>query len=176
MAASPQNNGDESDAFLPETPKEKAPPKQEFEGCCAPWKWFLASPLKRYHFLIFLIFGIATIVWIPMYFMSAGGAQSYILGGVACIVMSFYALGHFKVLLGLKDQVDKMNKLNATFRQENKALKQEIDKLNFAERKLSSVQSELGIIKIQKSIYPTNNVLQKHSSVIFSLFFCDNIR
>eukprot|EP00486_Rosalina_sp_Unknown_P001460 CAMPEP_0201573476 /NCGR_PEP_ID=MMETSP0190_2-20130828/17353_1 /ASSEMBLY_ACC=CAM_ASM_000263 /TAXON_ID=37353 /ORGANISM="Rosalina sp." /LENGTH=171 /DNA_ID=CAMNT_0048000495 /DNA_START=232 /DNA_END=747 /DNA_ORIENTATION=- len=31
-----------------------------------------------------------------------------------------------------------------TFRKENKALKKEIDKLNFAEKKLSNVQSELG--------------------------------
>ena len=124
--------------------KDPAPPKQEYKGCCAPCKWFMAAPMKRYQFLIFFVFGLATIIWLSMYAITIGGAQSYILAGVACIVSSIYALFHFRTLLNLKDQVDKMNVLNVTFRKENKALKKEIDKLNFAERKLSSVQHELG--------------------------------
>merc|ERR1712228_60 len=118
------------------------PPKRP-GGICAPWKWFCESPLKRYQFLIFLIFGCLTIVWLLMFIGTAGGATSYILAGVAAIIMSGYGANHFRILLGLKEQVDKMSNLNRRFRAENAALQQEVDKLSRAREQLSSVESGL---------------------------------
>jgi len=119
---------------------EDAPPKRE-GGICAPWKWFCESPLKRYQFLVFLIFGMLTIVWLLMFITS--GATGYILAGVAAIIMSGYGANHFRILLGLKEQVDKMSKLNREFRAENAALQQEVDKLSRAREQLSSVEAGL---------------------------------
>merc|ERR1712048_1452477 len=50
---------------------------------------------------------------------------------------------HFRILLGLKEQVDKMSSLNRKFRAENAALQQEVDKLSRASEQLSSVESGL---------------------------------
>eukprot|EP01083_Nonionella_stella_P216855 779026_1 len=122
--------------------EQDAPPKHE-SGICAPWKWFCESPLKRYQFLIFLLFGGLTVVWLLMFVGTAGGSTSYILAGVAAIIMSGYGANHFRILLGLKEQVDKMSKLNREFRAENAALQQEVDKLSRAREQLSSVEAGL---------------------------------
>ena len=115
----------------------------QHSGICAPWKWFCESPLKRYQFLVFLIFGCMTIVWLLMFIGTGGGATSYILAGVAAIIMSAYGANHFRILLGLKEQVDKMSKMNRQFRAENAALQQEVDKLSRAREQLSSVEAGL---------------------------------
>eukprot|EP00483_Globobulimina_turgida_P004416 UN04425 len=78
-----------------------------------------------------------------MFIGTAGGATSYILAGVAAIIMSGYGANHFRILLGLKEQVDKMSKLNREFRAENAALQQEVDKLSRAREQLSSVEAGL---------------------------------
>mmetsp|Transcript_61275 Transcript_61275/g.97535 ORF Transcript_61275/g.97535 Transcript_61275/m.97535 type:complete len:279 (-) Transcript_61275:1047-1883(-) len=122
---------------------QEAPPKRD-GGICAPWKWFCESPLKRYQFLIFLLFGGLTIVWLLMFIVSGGNdSTAYILAGVAAIIMSGYGANHFRILLGLKEQVDKMSKLNREFRAENAALQQEVDKLSRAREQLSSVEAGL---------------------------------
>eukprot|EP01083_Nonionella_stella_P093586 262348_1 len=121
---------------------DDAPPKRE-GGLCAPWKWFCESPIQRYQFLIFLLFGGLTVVWLLMFVGSAGSATAYILAGIAAIIMSGYGANHFRILLGLKEQVDKMANLNQQFRKENAALQQEVDKLERAREQLCSVESGL---------------------------------
>merc|ERR1712154_406211 len=78
-----------------------------------------------------------------MFITSAGGSTAYILAGVAAVVMSGYGANHFRILLGLKEQVDKMASLNREFRVENAALQQEVDKLKRARVQLSSVEAGL---------------------------------
>jgi len=119
-----------------------APPKRA-GGICAPWKWFLEKPLQRKSFIMFLIPAALTIVWLIMFISSMGGATSYILAGVSAIIMSAMGANHFRILLALKEEVDKMSRLNQQFRAENMALQQEVDKLGRAREQLSSVEAGL---------------------------------
>lgn len=119
-----------------------APPKRA-GGICAPWKWFLEKPLQRKSFIMFLIPAALTVVWLIMFITSVGSATSYILAGVAAIIMSALGANHFRILLALKEEVDKMSRLNQQFRMENMALQQEVDKLGRAREQLSSVEAGL---------------------------------
>jgi len=123
--------------------QERDTPPQQEGGICAPWKWFCKSPLERYQFLIFLSFGVLTAVWLLMFITSDGGATAYILAGIAAIIMSGYGANHFRILLRLKEEVDKMSRLNREFRAENAALSQEVDKLSRAREQLSAVEAGL---------------------------------
>merc|ERR1719385_97141 len=119
-----------------------APPKRA-GGICAPWKWFLEKPLQRKSFIMFLIPAALTVVWLIMFITSAGGATAYILAGVAAIIMSALGANHFRILLALKEEVDRMSRLNQDFRRENMQLQQEVDKLGRAREQLSSVEAGL---------------------------------
>lgn len=156
---------------------DDGPPKRE-GGICAPWKWFCESPLKRYQFLVFLIFGGLTIVWLLMFITSAGGATSYILAGVAAILMSGYGANHFRILLGLKEQVDKMSKLNREFRAENAALQQEVDKLSRAREQLSSVEAGLkeSNRKLKENVEKFRKLDENLKKLADSNIVCANMR
>jgi len=110
-------------------------------GCKGALQWYMEKPLARWPFLLFLIFALLTLIWMIMYLV--GSTTGYILAGISAIVMAAYATNHFRLLLGLKEEVDKMGKLNKEFKQENASLRQEVDKLSRARVQLQSVDAEL---------------------------------
>jgi len=116
------------------------------------WEWFKEKPLQRWPFLLFILFGVLTVVWILMYLTSS--LSGYVLAAVFAMVMSFYGANYFRILLGLKEEVDKMDKLNRDFRAENVALKQEVDKLSRAREQLTNVQQKLqeSNVKLKQSL------------------------
>jgi len=63
-------------------------------------------------------------------------------GGIICDCYA-YGANHFRLLLGLKEEVDRMARLNREFKQENAALRQEVDKLTRARVQLQTVEGEL---------------------------------
>jgi len=72
-----------------------------------------------------------------------GSSTGYILAGVSAIIMAAYGANHFRLLLGLKEEVDRMARLNRQFKEENAALRQEVDKLSRARVQLQTVEGEL---------------------------------
>jgi len=120
---------------------DKPPEKKRAGGCKGACQWYMEKPLARWPFLLFLIFAAATVVWMIMYL--AGGTTGYIVAGISAIIMAGYGANHFRLLLGLKEEVDKMAKLNKEFKQENAALRQEVDKLTRARIQLQTVEGEL---------------------------------
>jgi hypothetical protein len=144
MTSYQQAAGDEKEAGYEEKSntnananENKAGPPQA-TGISAPFKWFWANPLKRYPFAIFVFFGILTFLWLILYFTAS--TTGYVMAGVAAVLMSCYGANHFRILLGLKEQVDKMSNLNREFRGENAALKTEVDKLSKAKDQLNGVE------------------------------------
>lgn len=111
-------------------------------GVCGPWKWFLKNPWERWPFLIFFAFGILTILWLVIY-ITGGSFAGYLAAGIAAVLMSLYGANHFRTLLGLKEEVDKLHKMNQNFRQENAQLTQEVDKLQKARVQLNGVETSL---------------------------------
>lgn len=116
---------------------DEQPPKQTRN----PFKWFMESPLKRYPFAVFILFGALTFLWLILYFTS--GETGFVMAGIAAIIMSIYGANHFRILLGLKAEVDKMSRLNNDFRTENASLKTEVDKLSKARIQLQEVEGGL---------------------------------
>jgi len=116
------------------------PPKRA-GGLKGAWQWYWEKPLNRWPFLLFLVFAALTVIWAIMYL--AGQKTGYIMAGVCAVVMAGYGANHFRLLLGLKEEVDKMAGLNRQFKQENAALRQEVDKLTRARVQLQTVEGEL---------------------------------
>ena len=106
-----------------------------------PWKWYLEKPLQRWPFLFFIIFGCLGILWLILY--AVGTSSAFILSGVCAIFMSLFGAYHFRILLGLREQVDKLSKLNKTFKAENAALTQNVNKLTKAREELNGVEVRL---------------------------------
>jgi len=105
------------------------------------WEWFKEKPLQRWPFLLFIVFFLLTFIWIIIYL--GGGVTGCALAGAFAIVMSLYGANHFRILLALKEEVDKMDKLNQSFRAENAQIRQEVDKLSRASENLTNVEVKL---------------------------------
>lgn len=115
--------------------------KKRSPGLRGAFEWFMESPWTRWPFALFILFGLASLLWLILYF--AEPSMGYMLAGISAIVMSLYGAYHFKILLGLKEQVDQYANLNKQFKQENAALRKEVDKLSHARVRLQTVQGEL---------------------------------
>jgi len=63
--------------------------------------------------------------------------------GVVVTVMSGFGAWHFRILMSLKEQVDRFKKLNAQFKREHGAMKQEISKMENANQELVATESRL---------------------------------
>jgi len=94
-----------------------------------------------------LLFAILCPIWIIM--RATGGLTADIVSGVAGFILACYGANHFRILLGLKEQVDKFRKNNRAFRKENGALKVEVSKLTKATEELTGVVA--GLQRLQKS-------------------------
>merc|ERR1719291_459209 len=104
----------------------QSPPERS--GICAPCIWFKESPMTRWTFAVMLLFGCLTPVWIVI--RATGTLTGDILSGLCAFILAWYGANHFRILLGLKEQVDKYSKNNAAMKEENAAMKVEVNKLN----------------------------------------------
>merc|ERR1712154_628755 len=59
------------------------------------------------------------------------------------LVLALYGAQHFKILLGLREQVDKMRALNGQFKSGNAELSVEVSRLRKGHEELSAVNSQL---------------------------------
>eukprot|EP01084_Bolivina_argentea_P065362 119139_1 len=137
--------GDTAQVNQPLTAKKapKPAPKEipKREGCCAPWEWFTESPLHRWQFGVFLVWSILPVVWIAIRFGSSLTAD--LLAGIFALVLAIYGANHFRILLGLKVEVDRFADNNKRFKEENMQLKTEVSKLSKASDELSEIQHRL---------------------------------
>eukprot|EP01084_Bolivina_argentea_P057785 105549_1 len=115
--------------------------KCERKGCCAPCQWFKEKPLSRWQFGVFLLFGFLTLIWLIM--KATGGITGEVLAGLCALILSCYAANHFRLLLGLKEQVDRFSKNNRRMKSENSAIRTEVSKLSKAQQELSAVHGRL---------------------------------
>eukprot|EP01084_Bolivina_argentea_P132287 233458_1 len=127
----------------------KGPPKTEYSGCCAPWKWFAQKPTKRWRFLIFFICGCLTILWLIMFIATPQNPQPYVYGGIICFIMCMWALNHFRILTKLTEQVDRLHRLNADFNEENKQLRTDVLTLAKTEKHLSGIKDQIKELNVK---------------------------
>mmetsp|Transcript_14713 Transcript_14713/g.13201 ORF Transcript_14713/g.13201 Transcript_14713/m.13201 type:complete len:279 (+) Transcript_14713:45-881(+) len=126
-----------------ETENNKGPPKKDY-GRCGMWKWYGEAPMKRFRFLIFFICGCVTVIWLLMFAAKPDEPGSYIFAGIICILMSLWAVAHFRLLTKLTNQVDKLYHLNLDFSAENRKLRKDVMTLSKTEKHLSGVQHRIG--------------------------------
>eukprot|EP00483_Globobulimina_turgida_P002713 UN02718 len=124
--------------FAKDTPPK--PPKRS--GICAACVWFKEKPLSRWQFIVMLLFAILTPVW--AFLRVTGSLTGDIVAGVGALILAVYAANHFRILLGLKEQVDRFAKSNQAFKSENVALKTEVSKLTKASEELTAISHRLG--------------------------------
>merc|ERR1719229_405527 len=72
-----------------------------------------------------------------------GSLTGDILSGVAALILALYGANHFRILLGLKEQVDKYARNNKAMKEENVQIKREVSKLSKASEELSGVSIQL---------------------------------
>lgn len=122
-----------------EAENNRGPPKKEY-GRCGMWKWYGEAPMKRWRFLIFFLCGCLTIIWLLMFAAKPNDPGSFIFSGVIVIIMSLWAVAHFRLLTKLTTQVDKLHHLNVDFCKTNKNLRKDVMTLSRTEKHLSGVQ------------------------------------
>ena len=66
-----------------------------------------------------------------------------VLGGVCALILACYAANHFRILLGLKEQVDRFSKNNRAFKSENAILRKDVSKLTKASEELTAITHRL---------------------------------
>jgi len=131
-----KDHGDMEDSMLDHGPVVK-PRKGPFQSCA----WFMERPLSRWIYAVFLLFGPVCLLWLIM--KAASGMTGDILCGLAAIVLSLWGAQHFKILLGLKRNVEALAKSNRAFKSENAEMQRQVDKLLKAQQELSATQDQL---------------------------------
>eukprot|EP01084_Bolivina_argentea_P126131 223394_1 len=130
------DHGDAEDSMLDKTTVK--PGRTGIFQSCA---WFNENKLRRWQFALFLLFGVATLLWLIL--RVTGSLTGDVLAGLSAIVLAVYGASHFRTLLGLKEQVDKFSRNNRAFKQENAAIKMEVDKLGKAREQLGATADQL---------------------------------
>lgn len=120
---------------------DSKPPPRERTGFLAPCLWFKEAPLRRWQFLVMCLPGIATILWIVL--KATSSITGEVLCGLSACLLAGYGSYHFKILLGLKENVDRYRRSNESFKLENGALNQEVSKLERAAEQLAEINSSL---------------------------------
>eukprot|EP00483_Globobulimina_turgida_P013734 UN13760 len=130
------DGGSDEDSML-----NKSQTKPVRSGPCQSCQWFKENPLRRWQFAVFLLFGILTLLWLILRVTSKLTGE--VAAGLCAFILACYGANHFRILLGLKEQVDKFGKNNREFKSENAALKTEVSKLSKAQEELGSTADRL---------------------------------
>lgn len=120
---------------------EKEHEKPERSGLFQSCQWFKENPLRRYQFAVFLLFGILTLLWLILRVTSSLTGDA--LSGLCALVLAGYGAQHFRILLGLKEQVDKYARYNRQFKSENSQLVGEVNRLERAQTELGDAADAL---------------------------------
>merc|ERR1719334_1520912 len=94
-------------------------------------------------FAVVLLFGPACIFWVIL--KASSGITGDILCGVSAIVLSLWGAQHFKILLGLKENVEKMARNNREFKKENGEMQRQVDKLLKAQVELAATHDTFSL-------------------------------
>merc|ERR1712129_411868 len=132
----PSKGDDAADSMLDKT---DIPPKRV--GICASCQWFKESPMTRWTFAIMLLFAVLTPIWIII--RATGSLTGDILSGLCAFILACYGANHFRILLGLKEQVDRFGKNNKAMKAENAQMKMEVNKLSKAQEELGATADRL---------------------------------
>jgi len=105
------------------------------------WSWFMKDPCSRWPLIFFLVVLLLSLIFLIVYPINSNDALYG--SGVVVTVMSGFGAWHFRILMSLKEQVDRFKKLNAQFKREHGAMKQEISKMENANQELVATESRL---------------------------------
>lgn len=105
------------------------------------WKWYWGSPVQNLPFLHFLIMLILSFALSIFWFMDPDSC--FIITGGIAMFMCIYALNKFRILIGLKKQVNKYRELNMLFRKDNIKLQKEIERCSKAHKELKQTKKRI---------------------------------
>eukprot|EP01084_Bolivina_argentea_P065360 119136_1 len=151
ITAEPQAG--EAETLVHKPTIKPAPKLPERKGCCAPCEWFQESPLHRWQFGLFLLFAILPFLFAGIRY---GGNKTIIgdvISGLFAVILAVHGANHFRILLGLKEEVDKFAHNNKDFKEQNIQLAMEVNRLERAIDELKNVE---------QSLTETSNAFQKN--------------
>ena len=101
-----ETNGETAPLLTGETrlTEDAPPPKPKYTGICQSCKWFRDDPWNRWPFMMMLIAAFLTPIWI-LTRASGSSLSADIISGVFAALFACYAANHFRIVLGLKNQV-----------------------------------------------------------------------
>jgi len=105
------------------------------------WIWFIKDPISRWPLLFFLLSFCLILVWLIIFLTSR--TEGYVISGIAGSITGIYGFYHFRLLMALKEQVERFTKLNQNFKNENSAVVQEVNKLQNAATQLRTTEDAL---------------------------------
>jgi len=115
-----------------------APKRKGLFQSCA---WFKEKPLRRWIYAAFLLFAPASMLWVIV--KASSGVTGDVLAGIGAVVLALWGAQHFKILLGIKENVDRLARSNREFKKESCAMKHQVDKLMKAHEELTATSDQL---------------------------------
>jgi len=130
------------------------------------WKWFKKDPVNRWLLIFFLITFCLVLVWVIIFFAS-GGSKGFIAAGVVGCFSALVGFYHFRLLMGLKEKVEKLSNLNSDLKRENVIVNREVNKLQEAEMQLKTTENALhqSLTKQKETLHNLTKLTQNLSTI-----------
>eukprot|EP01083_Nonionella_stella_P035248 96250_1 len=105
------------------------------------WKWYWQQPTARLPFLYFVLTLCSVPALSTFWWMDQDSA--FILSGVIGICIFMYAIHRFRILIGLKKQINKYKELNLEFKKDVLAVKAELARVRNAHSNLRKTKHRI---------------------------------
>jgi len=130
------------------------------------WIWFKTDPVNRWPFIFFLTTFCLVLVWIIIFFAS-GGSEGYIVAGIVGCLSALFGFYHFRLLMGLQENIEKLSQLNHDLKRENIIVNREVNKLQEAETQLKTTENVLhqSLIKQKETLHNLTKLTQNLSVI-----------
>ena len=128
------------DGTTPELRKRKKKVKNN-KSCKDWWIWYWSNPVDNlsfaHFFVMFLLCPILSIFWLM------DNDSCFIIAGSIGLFMSIYAFRKFRILIGLKREINKYKELNLKFKKDNIKLQKEVDRVLLAHKELKKTKKRI---------------------------------
>eukprot|EP00484_Ammonia_sp_Unknown_P012437 CAMPEP_0197057212 /NCGR_PEP_ID=MMETSP1384-20130603/94292_1 /TAXON_ID=29189 /ORGANISM="Ammonia sp." /LENGTH=274 /DNA_ID=CAMNT_0042491529 /DNA_START=17 /DNA_END=841 /DNA_ORIENTATION=+ len=129
----------ETDPLLRDSYHEQE--RRKYTGICASCQWFQDSPQQRWKFGFLLLFALLTPLWILLRLNETLTAD--IASGAVAFTLACYAANHFRLLLGLKSEIDEVVLLNKKHKAETQLLQHTVSYLQSTREELDGITGQL---------------------------------
>lgn len=130
----------------PNGPHAKDPPMPVLPKDC--WNFVKQNPCERWPFFMYWVVSVFALVYGIIMFIGIKNGEnitkSWITFNIVLLLVFGFAAYSFRIALAIREQVNREAALNREFKQQNRELRADVDKLEMANNELRGVAATLG--------------------------------